>query len=290
VRKVTGAGYISTVAGTGSCGFIGDGTQATKANLYNPTQTAVASTGNIYIADSFNHRVRLVTAGTGIITTVAGTGFYAYDGEGLVATSSSLSYPSGIALDVSGNLYIGDYDNQRVRLVTYATGIMTTLVSVNAPQGLALDSSGNMYIATDFYNKVYKYTVSSSSLTIVAGTGGGASSTGDGGLATSSTINRPRGVAVDTLGNIYITESTGNRLRKVTVSTGVITSLVVGDETCQYTGDGGLAYSADLCRPWGVALDKSGNIYIADTFNNRIRTFAQNYAPSGAPSMIPSTG
>jgi hypothetical protein len=179
VRKVTkSTGYISSVAGTGTCGYSGDGAQATIATLNNPNRIAVDSTGNIFIADQNNHRIRLVTASTGIITTIAGTGSVGFNGDGIAATSAFLAYPTSVALDTSGNIYIGDYNNNGVRMVTFATGIITTLVSVSAPEDLLVDPSGNIFITSPSVHKVYKYLLSSGALTLAAGTGKG-SSTGE---------------------------------------------------------------------------------------------------------------
>jgi hypothetical protein len=179
VRKVThSTGYITTVVGTGSCSFSGDGGKGTAASLNYPWGIAVDSSGNIYIADSANHRVRLVTNSTGIITTVAGTGTSGYSGAGGAATSATLQDPRGIALDSSGNLYIADWSNSCVQKVTHATGIITTLVTVSYPEAITVDTSGNIFMACPQSHIVRKYTVSSGVLTVVAGTGTG-SSTGE---------------------------------------------------------------------------------------------------------------
>jgi sugar lactone lactonase YvrE len=176
VRKVVrSTGIITSVAGTGSCGFGGDGAQATSANIDNPWGIAVDSSGDIYIADSDNDRVRLVTASTGIITTFAGTGISGYSGDNGAATSAKLNDVRGIAVDASGYIYIGDFSNNRVRKVTLATGIITTLVSVNNPEALTVDTSGNVFVVSPSDNIVYKYTISSSALIVVAGTGTDAS-------------------------------------------------------------------------------------------------------------------
>jgi sugar lactone lactonase YvrE len=172
VRKVThSTGYITTVAGTGSCSYNGDGAKGTAASLQSPWGVAVDSSGNIYIADTGNHRVRLVTSSTGIITTVAGTGTSGYTGDRGAATSATLAEPRGVALDSSGNIYIADHTNGCIQKVTYATGIITTLVTVSYPELIAVDTSGNIYIASPQLHLVQKYTVSSGVLSVVAGTG-----------------------------------------------------------------------------------------------------------------------
>jgi trimeric autotransporter adhesin len=217
------------VAGTGSYGYSGDGGIATSAKLSYPGGVAIDASGNIYIVDTGNSRIRMVTKSTGIISTVAGTGSYGYRGDGGIATSASLNFPRGVAIDASGNLYIADTDNNRIRMVTKSTGIIST----------------------------------------VAGTGSSGYS-GDGGLATSAALNYPRGVAIDASANIYIADFYNYRIRMVTKSTGII-STVAGTGSSGYSGDGGLATSAALNYPYGVAIDASGNIYIADTHNHRIR-------------------
>jgi hypothetical protein len=176
VRKVArSTGFITSVAGTGSCGFGGDGGQATSANLDKPWGIALDSSGDIYIADSLNHRVRLVTARTGIITTFAGTGISGYSGDNGAATSANLNDVRSVGVDASGYVYIGERGNNCVRKVTLATGIITTLVDVNTPEAMAVDITGNVFISSPDDHLVYKYTISSSALIVVAGTGTGTS-------------------------------------------------------------------------------------------------------------------
>jgi trimeric autotransporter adhesin len=230
------------VAGSGSLGSSGDGGQATSASLNYPRGVAVDASGNIYIADTYNNRIRMVTKSTGIISTVAGDGTQEYKGDGGPATSAILYYPASIAVDALGNIYIADSSNYRIRMVTKSTGIIST----------------------------------------VAGSGSSGSS-GDGGQATSATLNSPYGVAVDASGNIYIADSSNNRIRMVTKSTGII-STVAGSGPYGYSGDGGQATSAVLKYPYGVAVDASGNIYIADSYNYRIRMFALPASPAAPPS------
>jgi trimeric autotransporter adhesin len=241
----SGNGIISTVAGTGSYGSSGDGGIATSAEFSSPDDIAIDASGNIYIADAGNNRIRMVTKSTGIISTVAGTGSYGYSGDGGIATSAALNYPRGVAIDASGNIYIADTYNNRIRMVTKSTGIIS----------------------------------------IVAGAGSSGYS-GDGGLATSALLYNPRGVAIDASGNIYIADAGNNRIRMVTLSTGII-STVAGTGSSGYSGDGGLATSAKSYYPYGVAIDASGNIYIADTYNNRIRMVTKS---TGIISTVAGTG
>jgi trimeric autotransporter adhesin len=281
----SGNGIISTVAGTDSDGYSGDGGLATSAALEEPYGVAIDASGNIYIADSRNNRIRMVTKSTGIISTVAGIGFYGYSGDGGLATSAALYYPHGVTVDVSGNIYIADTFNHRIRMVTKSTGIISTVAgtgygyrgdgglatsaALKDTRGVAVDASGNIYIADTYNNRIRMVTKSTGIISTVAGNGFHGYS-GDGGLATSVALKYPYGVTVDGSGNIYIADSRNNRIRMVTKSTGII-STVAGDGSNSYSGDGGLATSAKLAYPYGVAIDASGNIYIADTGNHRIR-------------------
>ena len=291
VRKVTkSTGDISTVAGTGTDGYSGDGGLATSAELGSPEGVAVDSAGDIYIADHDNCRIRKVTASTGDISTVAGNGTCAYAGDGGAATSAEIAYPEDVALDTAGNLYIADSFNNRIRKVTISTGIITTVAGNGTegyngdgiaatsaeladPIGVTVDSAGNVYIA-DFENeRARKVTVSTGLISTVAGTGT-AGYNGDGIAATSAELYLPAGVAVDGSGNIYIADDGNERIRKVAVSTGLI-STVAGTGTAGYNGDGILATSAEINSPPGVALDSAANIYIADRGNNRIRKVSE---------------
>ena len=276
------AGDITTVAG----GFIGDGGQATGASLSSPWGVAVDASGNLFIADSSNHRVRRVDGATGIITTVAGDGISGFSGDGVPATSASLNFPRGVAVDASGNLFIADSSNQRIRRVDGATGIITTVAgdgttgfsgdggpatsaSLNYPRGVAVDASGNLSIADTWNHRVRKVDGATGVITTVAGDGTTGFS-GDGGPATSASLSLPRGVAVDASGNVFIADRLNHRVRKVDGATGVITT-VAGDGTTGFSGDGGPATGPSLSSPWGVAVDASGNVFIADTNHHRIR-------------------
>jgi sugar lactone lactonase YvrE len=278
-----GPGIINTVAGNGTAGYSGDGGAATSAELYFPQSGAVDTAGNIYIADTWNHRIRKVTASTAIISTIAGNGTEGYSGDGGAATSAELNAPSGVAVDAAGNIYIADSNNNRIRKVTVSTGIITTVagngtagysgdggLATNAElntiygpgSAVALDAAANIYIADQFNNRIRKVTVSTGIITTVAGDGTTGYS-GDGGAATSAELNGPDGVALDATGNIYISDTYNYRVRKVTVSTGHI-STVAGDGVNGYSGDGGVATSAAIGEPGHIAMDTAGNIYIPD--------------------------
>ncbi len=294
IRTVAG-GIITSVAGNGLCGYSGDGGPATSASLNYPSGTAVDSAGNLYIADTLNCRVRKLTAGT--ISTIAGNGLCGYSGDGGPATGASLNVPSGVAVDSAGNLYVADAANCRVRKV--AGGVITTVAGtgvcgfggdggpgvsapLNQPAGVAVDGAGNLYIADTFNCRVRE--LAGSIITTVAGTGAGAPLQcgygGDGGPATSASLNQPYGVAVDSAGSLYI--AGGCRVRKVA---GGIISTIAGTGTCTYGGDGGPATIASVDYPNGMAVDTVGNLYIADTNNNRVRVVypSSSAQPASAP-------
>jgi sugar lactone lactonase YvrE len=297
-----GGAVITTIAGNGSRGYGGDNGPATSATLFFPTGTALDSSGNVYIVDYINSRIRKVTASTGVITTIAGNGTAGYSGDSGPATSAELNYPTGIALDNAGNIYFADTLNVRIRRITAATGIITTVAgngtlgpwgdngpatsaSMAYPDGVAVDSSGNIYIADTDNGTIRKVTASTGVITTIAGTGYVGSS-GDGGPATNATMNYPNEVALDGSGNIYIADSDNNKIRKITASTGIITT-VAGSGTSGYSGDGGAATSATLNTPFGVSVDNNSNIYVADFYNNTIREVA---AATGVITTIAGTG
>src|SRR6266480_1408750 len=285
IRKIAAAtGIITTVAGNGVLGFTGDGGAATKASLNSPASVALDASGNLYVADYANHRIRKVAAATGIITTVAGNGINSFAGDGGAATNASLNYPASVALDASGNLYIADPNNNRIRKVAAATGIITTVAgggsslgdggaatsaSLYDPTALTLDASGNLYIADQNNHRIRKVDAATGIITTVAGNGSPAFA-GDGGAATSASLNNPDGVALDASGNVYVADQSNHRIRRVAAGTGIITT-VAGNGSLAIAREGGAATSASLNYPDRVALDASGNLYIADQRNNRIR-------------------
>ena len=278
---------ITTIVGTGTYSYSGDGGVATAATLKGPRGLAIDTSGNVYIADQDNHCIRKVTVSTGIISTIVGTGAASYSGDGGQAITATMNNPTGVALDTSGNIYIADYSNNRIRKVTISTNIIVTIAGTGIgtysgdgaaassaalyhPWGIALDSSGNVYIGDSANCRIRKITVSTGIITTIAGTGT-ASYSGDNGAATSATLLNPCGVTVDSIGNVYIADEYNNCIRKVTVSTGII-STIAGTGTSSYSGDNSAATAATLNGPFGVAFDpSSGNIYIADSFNNAVR-------------------
>ena len=280
VRKVSPAGIITTVAGNGVPGYSGDGGPATSAALVAPEGVAIDAAGNLYIAT--NVWVRKVSPGR-IISTFAGSGQIGFSGDGGPAVSASLNFPYAVTSDVSGNVYIADTQNARLRKVSLGGSITTiagigyanfsgdggaaTTASLSRPSGLAVDSAGSLYIA-DVYNYRIRKIGAGGTIATVAGNGVPGSS-GDGGPATNASLNEPVGVAVDGVGSLYITEFRNNHVRKASPA-GIITT-IVGTGVFGFSGDGGPAANATLGNPSGIALDAAGNLYIADTFNHRIR-------------------
>jgi cysteine-rich repeat protein len=280
--RVDSNGMISTVAGTGTAGYNGDGRAATSAQLDSPFGVAVDGVGNVYIVERESHRVRRVDL-DGIISTLAGTGTPGYNGDGIAATSAQLASPSGVAVDGLGNVYIADRDNQRIRRVDN-NGTITTMAGTGTPGyngdamtatsahlaypfAVAVDQMGNVYIA-DRDNRRIRRVDTNGTISTVAGTGA-AGYNGDDIPATSARIGSPRGVAVDVLGNVYFTDRSSQRVRRVD-SSGMI-STVAGTGTVGYNGDNMAATSAQVALPYGVTVDRRGNVYIADRDNRRIR-------------------
>ncbi len=337
LRKISKNGVIETIAGTGIVGFRGDGSNALNAELNYPTSISFDSNGNTYISDRFNNRVRRITKdgiintiagngipgfsgdggdalkaeiklikvitdkedniiisdavenrirkidGKGIISTVAGSGFSGFGGDGGGATSANLNWPIGISFDTSGNLLIADQNNHRIRLVNKA-GIISTiagngvqgysgdgqaaiLASFKLPSDVTVDRDGNIYVL-DAQNYRVRKIDKLGIINTVAGNGSIGHS-GDGGPATAASLNSPVGVTVDLNGNLYITEWSGNRIRKVDKN-GII-STIAGNGGYGYSGDGSNATSATLSGPSGILVDSLGNIYFAESAGNRIR-------------------
>jgi uncharacterized protein (TIGR03437 family) len=296
VRKVLKSGVIVTAAGNGTAGYSGDGGAATAASLEKPEGVAVATNGLLYIADTFNNRVRVVSLG-GTIQTAAGTGISSYSGDGGSAATAGLYLPTDVATDSGGNLYIADYGNDRIRQVqqgkiqTVVGGTETeeifneapaTTVRLNGPTGLAVDGSGDIYIAeggigtgTGLAIGDYKiWKINGAGIVSTAAGNGVENYSGDGGPATAAQLNMPANIVLDNVGNLYIADSANNRVRKVSAS-GVITT-VAGTGVAGYSGDGGPATSAMFNGPEGLSADSDGNVYIADTRNNRVRKLQPN--------------
>ncbi len=266
---------INTVAGNGTLVYSGDGGPATKAGLGIPPDAAADAAGNVYIVDRSNNRIRKVDT-SGTISTFAGNGAMDYTGDGGPATSAALFLPIAIALDGAGTVYIADGPNglrkvDKNGIINSVPVISSFLSRIASPGGMTVDSAGNLYVSDLNGSAIYKLD-KAGVLTVVAGGAFGFS--GDGGPATNAKLYFPSGVAVDSAGNIYFADKGNNRVRKVDTK-GIITTFA-GTGTAGYSGDGGLATSAKLglnltAAYQGVAVDSTGNVYIADPANNRIR-------------------
>ncbi|HAO79346.1 MAG TPA: hypothetical protein DCQ92_10275 [Verrucomicrobia subdivision 3 bacterium] len=284
IRKVSTNGVMTTVAGTGVPSFSGDGGAATNARIYSPEGVALDASGNLYIADTGNNRIRKVDT-NGIITTVAGKSSLGFSGDGGAATNATLYNPYGIMVDTNGNLFIADTGNNRVRKVD-TNGIITTVAGKSSATfsgdggaatnagvsayDVAVDAGGNLFIADRSNNRVRRVDAYGF-ITTIAGTGS-PNFSGDGGLATNAGMTA-YGVAVDNYGDVYIADRSNNRIRRVDPY-GIITT-VAGTNGFGYSSDGIPATNSLLYAPTGIALDSYGRFLIADTGNNRIRRFGQ---------------
>ena len=278
------AQIISTIAGVGSPGYSGDGSQATVAEVGIPIGIAFDAEGNLYITDSNSNYIRKINT-SGIISTVVGTGTVLYIGDGGQATDAGINEPNDVEFDSKGNLYIADLANAAIRKVN-TLGIITTVAgaspsgilgdggqatdaNLDQPSGIAFDKDDNLYISDNGHHCIRKVN-SLGIISTVVGTGTYGNS-GDGGQATDAEIGNPFGIRFDLMGNLYIADggTANNNIRKVNTS-GIITT-VAGIGTYGYNGDGGQATDAELAYPYDIILDAIGNLYIADLFNERIR-------------------
>lgn len=279
---------ISTIAGTGIAGSGGDGGPGTSAQLNNPAGLFLRSNGDLYIADSQNFKIRLLSSG-GTMTTVAGSGSPGFQGDGVSATSAELNSPYAVVVDSSGNLFIADSRNHLIRKVT--SGTITTLAGtgdrgfagdgspatgamLSLPTGLAIGPDGSLYIA-DTANSRIRRIGSDGNITTIAGNGI-ENYNGDGIPATDATLNRPGQIVFDSAGNLYVADTFNHRIRKIDPD-GIISTVAGGGAFLGgFAGDGGPASSAVLNYPRGVAVDGSGRVFIADSLNNRIRMVTED--------------
>ena len=273
---------ISTVAGDGIPGYTGDNISALQAEIWAFSGIGLDRAGNILIADTGNCRIRKVA--NGIITTVAGNGTCAFAGDGSPAISAQLSYPRSVTMDATGNMYIADTGNARVRKVD-VNGVITTIAGdgtlnysgdggpatlsqFHDPWSIVADAAGNIFVVDRSNQRVRKIGVDGN-VTTVAGNGDQAYA-GDGGPATAASLYVPDGVALDSAGNIYIVEAQSASVRKVNLQ-GIIQTVAGLGTGFGFGGDGGPATAAKLNDPQGVTVDRAGNIFIADEDNQRIR-------------------
>jgi hypothetical protein len=286
IRKVNTSGIITTIAGTGATGYAGDGGPASAAMLHYPYGIVVDAGGNVYFADNWNYSIRKINT-SGIITTIAGTGTMGGGPDGSVATATSLGPLEGIGLDGSGNIHF--IEGNKVRKISASGTIVTvagvtangfagdggpaTAAKLNYPTGLAFDAAGNMYIGDDVNSRIRKVNTSGI-ISTIAGNGHYAFS-GDGGPATAAELNGVAGLLVDAYGSIYIGDYGNQCIRKITPS-GIMTT-VAGDTVAGFSGDGGPATAARFQSPGNPVADPAGNLYVCDARNFRVRKITRDY-------------
>ena len=265
--------------------FGGDGGPATEALLNFPTAVAADEDGNLYIADTMNHRIRRVDAVTGLMSTIAGVGHPRFSGDDGPSVKAGLNEPAALAVH-AGRLYIADQSNNRVRMIELATETITTVAgtgsagyngdgmpaneaSLAGPSGLAVGTDGTLYIADTFNGRIRVVDPMTGVIHTIVGDGGEYRYQGPG-EGTSASLSRPSGIAVDREGNLLITDSDNHLVRRWERATGRM-DRVAGIGEASDRGDGGPALEAGLCYPFGIVVDRSGRILVADTFNHRVR-------------------
>ena len=279
-------GEINTVAGDAQWIYQEDGVDATTTSIFLPTGVAVDAAGNFYISDSSNNRIRRVDGQSTVISTVAGNGTPGYGGDGAVGTAGMISDPAGIAIDGAGDIYFADTGNHVIRRIDAITGFLSTVAgtgtvqgytgdnhlataaTLSLPEGLAFDANGNLYIADTGNNVIREVNASTGMITTVAGTGV-AGYNGDGITATTAKLDSPWNLVVGPDNSLYIADLMNQRIRQVS-PLGIITT-IAGNGNQGFAGDGGVASQSELNEPAAVILDPAGDVYIADSGNNRIR-------------------
>jgi sugar lactone lactonase YvrE len=307
VRKVDRNGIITTVAGNGSYGFSGIGGPATSARLGTVYGLALDPAGNVYFANWETQFCVLKVDLNGILTRFAGNGYRGFSGDGGPATQAELGGMYGLAADAAGNVYIADWDSNRIRKVD-TQGIISTVAGGGSggdggpatqaglyePTGAAFDAAGNLYIV-DYGNQKIRKVDTNGIITTIAGNGH-AGFSGDGGPATQAELNKPDKVSVDAAGNVYIADGNNNRVRRVDTNGTIIT--VAGNGDALSSGDGGPATKAGMGIPRGTATASSGMLYVADTGNNRVRkvdvsqsavSFGSHFVGTVTPSQVTVT-
>ncbi len=285
---ITTNGVVTTLAGSGTAGS-GNGT-GTAASFSNPNGVALDAAGNVYVADQANNLIRKITA-AGAVTTLSGTLTSGSSNATVIGAIASYNGPTGVALDATGNVYVADFGNNQIRKIA-TTGAVTTLAGstrsgnangtgtaagFNGPAGVAVDAVGNVYVA-DFNNNLIRKITAAGVVTTLAGSTAGKVD----GIGTAASFRGPRGVAVDAAGNVYVADANNNLIRKVTAA-GVVTTLAGNGSVGNASGAG---TAASFYYPSGVAVDATGNVYVADANNNLIRKIT----PAGTVSSVAGSG
>ncbi|MFN3649833.1 MAG: hypothetical protein ACK47B_09635 [Armatimonadota bacterium] len=286
IRKVEAdTGVITTVAGTGQKGYSGDGGPATRATLNEPYGVLPDRAGNLFIVDRLNRVVRRVDARTGMISTYAGSGENGYSGDGGPAARAAMKEPNALDFDPSGNLYVADVSDNRIRRVDAKTGIITTAAgtgrreftgdggpaaqaSIQGARGVAFARDGTMFICEREGNRLRRVDPKTGVITTVAGTGRTGYS-GDGGPALQATFNGPKWIHVGADGHLYVVDTENHCVRQIDTRRWTIRTVAGGRRSPG--GDGGPALEAGMDRPHGCWVDAKGDLYTGDTNNHRIR-------------------
>ena len=285
IRRVdVASSVITTIAGTGEEGYSGDGGPATRATFKQPYSLQVDGNGDVYVVDRLNFVIRKIDAATGVITTVAGTGEAGYGGDGGPGIEAQFREPNDCFLDGKGGLLIADIQDQRIRRLDLATGVITTFAgngakertgdglpateaSILGARAICMDGAGNTYIAEREGNGI-RMVDGDGIMHTLAGTGEFGYD-GDGGLALAATWGAPKAIRCDHAGNLLVVDTENHAIRRIDAGSGLVTTIAGGRRGGE--GDGGQASLAGLDRPHGLDLDASGNIYIADSNNHRVR-------------------
>ncbi len=289
LRRIDSHDSLFTIGDTsGVPGYSGDGGIAVNAKFNNPNGMCIDAAGNLYISEEYNHTIRKIDKITGLVSTMAGTGSAGFSGDGGVAIAAKMNQPAGICVDNSGNIYIADKGNSRIRKIKVATGLMSTVAGdtisgysgdgsaataakLSYPKGVCVDASGNIFIADFGNNRIRKVDVNTGLISTFAGTGISGYS-GDGGVATAASFRNPNNVFMDSHGNLFVSDFGNNVIRKI-VPDGHI-STIAGNGSTGYSGDGGPATNATFFGPTAIFVNDSDDIFIADGGNSVIRKIA----------------
>ena len=285
IRRVAPDGTISTIAGTGAKGYSGDGGPALQATFNLPHELRFDAAGDLYIVDMTNHAVRKIDLKTKIITTIAGNGLPGYSGDGGPAKNAQFKQPHSIQFGPEGDLYVCDIGNHAIRRIDLKTGTISTFAGtgkpgvtpdgakiagtpLKGPRSLDFDKSGNLWLATREGNQVFKFDLKAGTIHHIAGTGK-SGFTGHGGPAKEATLSGPKGISIDTEGNVWLADCESHSIRMIDMKKGTI-ELIAG---LNVKGDGpdGDPLQCKMARPHGVFCDADGTVFIGDSESHRVR-------------------